>query len=62
MDFDSEEIQEYPDVHGKVVEGSLEPGAIIIDEKLQAMDKISYADLVEAFEKLGIQRLKEKAS
>jgi len=62
VDFDSSEIQEYPDVYSKVVEGTLEPGAIMFDGKLQAMDKISYAGLIEEFEKLGVQRVKQKAS
>jgi hypothetical protein len=62
VDFDSKEIQEYPEVHSKVVEGSLEPGAIMFDGKLQPMDKISYAGLIEEFEKLGVERIKQKAS
>ncbi|MDO8736797.1 MAG: hypothetical protein Q7K29_06910 [Thermoleophilia bacterium] len=60
VDFDSEELSEYPDVYHRVtVDRDLEPGAIIFDGRLVPMWDIQYNRLAEEFVKLGAERLRK---
>lgn len=62
MDFDSAEIENYPEIHKQVVEGTLEPGIIEIEDKLAPIYTVSYQKMVEEFERIGATRVSSKAS
>lgn len=62
MDFDSEDMAEYPDVQKKVNDREVEPGLIIIDEVLRPIWDVPYDKLTEEFERMGATRLERKAS
>jgi hypothetical protein len=62
VDFDSEELADYPEVQQKVNDREVEPGLIIIDEVLRPIWDVPYDKLVEEFERLGVTRLEQKAS
>ena len=60
VDFDSEELAEYPDVYHRVVESrDLEPGSIRMDGKLVPIWDVPYAKLVQEFESLGAARVRK---
>ncbi len=56
VDFDSHDLAEYPDVRQKVKQGSIEPGAIMIEGKLVNIWEISYTRLLAEFERLGAKK------
>lgn len=56
IDFDSAELTEYPDVHQRVTEGRLEPGTIMIGEKLLNIWEIPYSRMLVEFERMGARR------
>ena len=58
IDFDSPELAEYPDVQKKAVEGSLEPGIIMIEDQLHSIWEIPYSRMLVEFERLGATRAK----
>jgi hypothetical protein len=62
IDFDSEEMAEYPSVQRQVEEGDLQPGLIEIESQLLPMYTVSYQRMVDEFERLGAIRISSKAS
>lgn len=56
MDFDSEELSEFPEVYRRVtVERDLEPAAVLIDGVIAPLGNIKYEQLCEEFVKMGAQ-------
>lgn len=62
MDFDSEELAQYPEVHQKVKDREVEPGLIIIEDTIRPIWDVPYTQLVAEFERLGALKLEKKAS
>jgi hypothetical protein len=62
VDFDSEDMAEYPDVQQKVNDREIEPGQIVIDETLRPIWDVPYTKLVNEFERLGATMLEKKVS
>ncbi|RJQ46394.1 MAG: hypothetical protein C4534_02905 [Gaiellales bacterium] len=62
VDFDSEDLADYPDVYQKVVDREVEPGLIIIEDTIRPIWDVPYNRLVDEFERLGATRLERKAS
>lgn len=62
MDFDSEELAEYPEVKQQVDDREIDPGQIIIGDVVRPIWDVPYAKLVEEFERLGATRLEKQAS
>jgi hypothetical protein len=62
VDFDSEELSEYPAVHQKVNDREIDPGQIIINEELSPIWDVPYTQLISEFERLGAARLQKKVS
>ena len=56
VDFDSPELAEYPEVYQRVTEGRLEPGTIMIGEKLFNIWEIPYSRMLVEFEQMGARR------
>ncbi len=60
VDFDSEELSEYPEVYRRVVEDrDLEPGAIMLKGALLPMWDVTFTRLVQEFEELGAERVRK---
>jgi hypothetical protein len=62
VDFDSEDMAEYPDVQQKVNDREIEPGQIVIDETMRPIWDVPYTKLVSEFERLGATMLEKKVS
>ena len=62
MDFDSEELAGYPDVHRRVVDKrDLEPGAIMIGGRYFSLWDVPYARLVQEFKNMGAMRARKSS-
>ena len=62
MDFDSAELAEYPDVQAKVNSRELEPGRIMIGERLLPIWDLPYTEMTRRFEEQGAQRVTRQAA
>ncbi|MCL4309584.1 MAG: hypothetical protein ACYCXU_08910 [Thermoleophilia bacterium] len=56
VDFDSPELKEYPEVYQRVTEGRLEPGMLMIGEKLLNIWEIPYSRMLVEFERMGARK------
>jgi len=60
VDFDSPELEDYPEVYRRVTKDrDLEPGMLLIGGELVSIWDVPYPRLVREFEKMGLQRLRK---
>lgn len=57
MDFDSPDLDEFPEIKKQVDEGHLQPGVIMIDDRLYSIWQIPFSRMISEFERLGAMRI-----
>ncbi|MBE0429473.1 MAG: hypothetical protein IBX61_06330 [Thermoleophilia bacterium] len=62
IDFDGQEMAEFPEVQAKVAAGEIQPGAIMVNGGMKLLWDMPYSVLIEEFENRGALRISHKAS